>query len=89
MLYESLRFAALASSAGLGSADTVLDYIVMTKVLPKVHGSRQRLETPLLALQDWAQGEAASDEARLPRSAAKIARMLQILRDAQFVTFTE
>ena len=89
VLYESLRFAALASSAGLGSADTVLDYIVMTKVLPKVHGSRQRLETPLLALQDWAQGEAASDEARLPRSAAKIARMLQILRDAQFVTFTE
>jgi MoxR-like ATPase len=90
VLYEALRFASVAGSAGLGSADTILDYIVMTKLLPKVHGSRQRLETPLSVLQDWATGEGApSDDPRLARTAAKIERMLQTLRDAQFVSFTE
>ena len=57
VLFEALRFASMASSAGLGGTDTVLDYIVMTKLLPKVHGSRQRLETPLLSsarLGRWA-----------------------------------
>jgi 5-methylcytosine-specific restriction protein B len=90
VLYESLRFASIASCAGLGGVDAVLDYIVMTKVLPKVHGSRQRLETPLLVLQDWAAGEDSSaEDSRLPRTAAKVERMLSTLREAQFVTFTE
>jgi 5-methylcytosine-specific restriction protein B len=90
VLFEALRFASIASSAGLGGTDSVLDYIVMTKVLPKVHGSRQRLETPLLTLQDWAGGEESdAPDRRLVRTAAKLERMVEILRDAQFVTFTE
>lgn len=90
VLFEALRFASIASSAGLGGTDSVLDYLVMTKVLPKVHGSRQRLETPLLALQAWAVGEEAdAPERRLVRTSAKLERMIEILRDAQFVTFTE
>jgi MoxR-like ATPase len=90
VLYEALRFASIASCAGLGSADTILDYIVMTKLLPKVHGSRQRLDTPLVVLQDWARGEdATAEDPRLPRTAAKLDRMLKTLKDTQFVTFTE
>ena len=90
VLFEALRFASIASSAGLGGTDSVLDYIVMTKVLPKVHGSRQRLETPLLALEVWAGGEEPdAPDRRLIHTAAKLERMVEILRDAQFVTFTE
>jgi 5-methylcytosine-specific restriction protein B len=48
--YEALRFASLAHSAGLTDAESVLDRIVMQKVLPRLHGSRRRLELPLLAL---------------------------------------
>lgn len=48
--YEALRFASLAHAAGLSEAEAVLDHIVMQKVLPRLHGSRRRLELPLLAL---------------------------------------
>jgi MoxR-like ATPase len=90
VLFEALRFASIANSAGLGGTDSVLDYIVMTKVLPKVHGSRQRLETSLLTLQLWAAGEEAdAPDRRLLQTAAKLERMIETLRDAQFVTFTE
>jgi MoxR-like ATPase len=90
VLFEALRFASIASGAGLGGTDSVLDYIVMTKMLPKVHGSRQRLETRLLALKIWADGEEPdAPDQRLIHAAAKLERMLDILRDAQFVTFTE
>jgi 5-methylcytosine-specific restriction protein B len=90
VLFEALRFASIASAAGLGGSDSVLDYIVMTKVLPKVHGSRQRLEVPLRALQVWAAGEERdAPDRRLIETSAKLERMMQILRDAQFVTFTE
>jgi hypothetical protein len=90
VLFEALRFASMASSAGIGGTDSVLDYIVMTKVLPKVHGSRQRLETSLLALRVWAAGEEPdAPDRRLVHTAAKLERMIDILRDAQFVTFTE
>ena len=67
------------AAAGLGGTDTVLDYIVMTKLLPKVHGSRQRLETPLAALQSWAwRASRSADDPRLPRTAAKLERMIEI-----------
>jgi 5-methylcytosine-specific restriction enzyme B len=50
VFYEALRFASLAEQAGLRELETVLDRIVMQKVLPRLHGSRRRLELPLLAL---------------------------------------
>jgi 5-methylcytosine-specific restriction protein B len=70
--------------------DEVLDAIVKTKLLPKMHGSRQRLQPVLEVLIEFAQGgaEEASD-ARLPMTFAKATRMLQVLREAQFVSFTE
>jgi 5-methylcytosine-specific restriction protein B len=48
--YESLRFAALMYVAGAVGVEHTLDRIVIQKVLPRLHGARRRLETPLLAL---------------------------------------
>lgn len=50
VFYESMRFGALAEEAGLSGLNAVLDKIVMQKILPRLHGSRRRLEAPLLAL---------------------------------------
>lgn len=79
VFYESLRFAALAEAAGLSTIELVLDRIVMQKVLPRLHGSRRRLELPLLALAQFcrdlpdtiaADEELPSLEAEQPTNAA-------------------
>jgi 5-methylcytosine-specific restriction protein B len=36
--------------AGINSLAAIVDRIVMQKVLPRLHGSRRRLESPLLAI---------------------------------------
>lgn len=53
VFYEAIRFAALAEEAGTASVKMILDRIVMQKVLPRLHGSRRRLELPLLALGQY------------------------------------
>lgn len=50
VFYEAMRFSAFANKAGVGEIEDVLDRIVLQKVLPRLHGSRRRLELPLLAL---------------------------------------
>jgi 5-methylcytosine-specific restriction protein B len=50
VFYEALRFSAFASAAGLDQPADILDRIVFQKILPRLHGSRRRLEFPLLAL---------------------------------------
>jgi 5-methylcytosine-specific restriction protein B len=50
VFYESLRFSAFAVAAGLADLDKVLDRILLQKVLPRLHGSRRRLELTVLAL---------------------------------------
>jgi 5-methylcytosine-specific restriction enzyme B len=47
---EALRFGAFGLAAGIPDVNSVLDRIVMQKVLPRLHGSRRRLELPLLGL---------------------------------------
>ena len=54
--YESLRFSALAAEAGLVGFEKVLDRILLQKVLPRLHGSRRRLELPVLALARFCHG---------------------------------
>lgn len=88
VFYESLRYAAILDSVGLITRAEVLDRIVLTKILPKLHGTRSRLEKPLSELVAFAQGHEASD-AFLPLTTAKAQRMLAVLREAQFVSFTE
>jgi 5-methylcytosine-specific restriction protein B len=89
VLYESLRYASLMGGMGFTSRADVLDRIVLTKLLPKMHGTRSRLEKPLADLLDFAHGAGGPTEALLPLTASKAGRMLAILREAQFVSFTE
>lgn len=68
---------------------------MLLKILPRISGSRRRVEPLLRRLRLFAQDpDRATDEhepqgaPRLPLSAAKLERMLQILEVDQFVSFT-
>ena len=86
-LYEILRFCAFFAMTGDADADTALDLAMMQKVLPKVHGSRRRIEPVLNELEALAKG--AGSTPRLPVTYQKIARMLLSVRANQFVSFAE
>ncbi|MFI5893040.1 McrB family protein [Actinoplanes sp. NPDC051513] len=87
-MYESLRFAAIyaASSSSTPSIDEVFDLILMQKILPRLHGSRRRLEPLLVELQTRANGD---ESVRWPLTHSKVGRMLEVLRANQFVSFAE
>ncbi len=91
MLYEALRYAAFLHATGVQDRWSVLDWIMLTKLLPKVHGTRARVETR--AAGDAVVRGRAEDEqtlgARMPLSADKLERMIGVLIEAQFVSFTE
>ena len=83
-------------------ADTALDIQLLQKVLPKLHGTRAKLENPLQDLLAfcYGQSELASSEqhqraiqfdasARFPRTAQKCARMLRNLQDQGYASFIE
>ncbi|WP_334068478.1 MrcB family domain-containing protein [Burkholderia cepacia] len=53
VFYEAIRFAVLAQEAGINGLAPIVDRIVMQKILPRLHGSRRRLELPLLALAQF------------------------------------
>jgi MrcB-like, N-terminal domain len=98
VMAESLRFAAVYAGTGRPDLDEVLDLIAMQKLLPRLHGSRRRLEPVLRSLMTWAgaadsvaevDSPIAPATARLPRTAAKLRRMLDSLQANQFVSFTE
>ncbi len=90
VLFEALRLAAIVGATGSEDSDESLDLITTTKLLPKIHGSRQRLETVLRSLGDFAKDSSDSGVVpRLPLTAAKLERMLDVLVEAQFVSFTE
>jgi len=50
LFYEAIRFAAMYAAAGDDDPMHALDLQVMQKVLPRLHGSRRRLEPTLCAL---------------------------------------
>lgn len=98
VMAESLRFAAVYAGTGRPDLDEVLDLIAMQKLLPRLHGSRRRLEPVLRSLMTWAGATDSLAEvdsliapatARLPHTAAKLRRMLDSLQANQFVSFTE
>ena len=94
---EASRFASIASAGAGLQHDDIVDLIVLQKILPKLHGARKRLEPILLALGGFcARSRIASadptdsaTEPRFTRSAIKLARMLQSLRNNQFAGFAE
>lgn len=85
---EALRLASFLAVAGVEDADAELDWIVMTKVLPRLHGSRRQLEPFLNDLRATAEGVDA-DKPVMPLTARKVARMLDLVRANQFVSFAE
>jgi 5-methylcytosine-specific restriction protein B len=101
--YDARRFASVYFALGGINWQNALDLQVMQKVLPKLHGSRRRLEPTLSALGRFCFDlEAVDDKAnqfdpvaattldpRLPISFEKIRRMTLSLRANQFVSFTE
>jgi MoxR-like ATPase len=90
VLHEALRFAAFLHAVGVTDRWRVLDWILLTKLLPKMHGTRARVEQPLRDLLEFAIGDSGDlARARMPRSASKLDRMLKVLMQAQFVSFTE
>ncbi len=87
---DSLRFGRALSMAGISDRDAQLDLIVLTKLLPRVHGARRRIEPVLKDLRDvCVAGETDQSSARLPRSLAKIDRMRDAVAHDQFVSFVQ
>lgn len=105
VFYEANRYAAMLASAGNASLEAALDQQVYQKVLPRLHGSRRRLEPTLRALGGFCwdltvhttndPGKAfdpealRTGEARLPLSFKKVQRMWRSLQANQFTSFTE
>lgn len=99
VFYESLRLAAAFDRMGAGSLSRALDYILLLKIVPRIHGSRRRAEPVLQRLQRFAHDieadlegpvdPALTSDPVLPLSAAKIDRMLHAVRVNQFVSFSE
>ena len=99
VFYEALRFAAIFAAMGERDADTAIDHITLLKVLPRIHGSRRRVEPVLQRLLRFSvdpfapldgDGHVPSAQGvRLPQTRAKVDRMLSSLQANQFVSFSE
>jgi hypothetical protein len=53
VFYEAVRFASMLEAAGDSKPEHALDLQVMQKVLPRLHGSRKRLEPTLCGLGQY------------------------------------
>ena len=98
---EMLRFAAFVSHAKDDIDDEViLDFLVLQKVLPRIHGSSRELAPLMAALSEFvgiagsgggdasqADGAVAGAERRLPLSAEKLTRMRAELDATHFTAF--
>ena len=103
VFYESIRFASMYEAAGGTRWEDALDLQVLQKLLPRLHGSRRRLEPTLNALAGFCVNLSAippvgelpdtlsliESTASLPRSLNKLKRMTRNLRANQFASFTE
>jgi 5-methylcytosine-specific restriction protein B len=97
VFYEALRLAAALEQCGLNGRDEVLDFLVLLKILPRIHGSRRRAEPVLKRLMAFAadpdgpkdmESEPTS-EPSLPLTMTKVRRMMQAVEINQYVSFTD
>lgn len=96
---EIYRFIANAKACAVGMTENeILDAAIVQKLLPKLHGSRKKLEPALKALwglcmQSDHITEAITREnvsfSKFPESADKIQRMMQTAFDNGFTSFAE
>jgi 5-methylcytosine-specific restriction enzyme B len=93
-LTEALRFSSTYDALSGAGWLQALDLILLQMILPRIHGSRPRVEPILADLEGYCTkvGSPRIDAAStpdLPFSLLKVGRMLRILRANQFVSFTE
>ena len=81
-MYEILRFAVLCDQSGLEEEKTI-DWAIMTKILPRIHGSAQQLHKLLEELKTYA----TSKELKL--TLKKVNRMADLARANGFASFAE
>jgi hypothetical protein len=81
-MYEILRFGVLCKQSGLSDEQT-LDWSIMTKVLPRIHGSAQQLRDLFEELLKFA------DTNKLELTARKVTRMKETVLKNGFVSFAE
>jgi hypothetical protein len=90
----------MLAATGETSVDSALDQVVLLKVLPRIHGSRRRVEPVLNRLARYTEDPGAgvseleketaiASAVRLKAARAKIDRMTNVLRANQFVSFSE
>lgn len=101
VVHEAGRFASLLYAVDPDAGyDQLLDRVVMQKLLPRLHGSRRRLETALSRMASICyQGLPGSvnfdpldedlQDAKFPVSFDKLRRMTRRLRADHFVSFSE
>ena len=91
---------ALSADASKWKWETVFDFQLLQKVLPKLHGSKRRLEPLLLRLAGFCETGAvpakdasypddltAGGIVKFPLSRAKLVEMIEAVRRDQFVSF--
>lgn len=96
---EIYRFIANAKACAEGmTEDEILDAAIVQKLLPKLHGSRKKLEPALKALWGLCMEDEHTTEvitrdnvqyAKFPEAADKIQRMMQTALDNGFTSFAE
>lgn len=96
---EIYRFIANAKACAEGmTEDEILDAAIVQKLLPKLHGSRKKLEPALKALWGLCMQSDHTTEAitrdnvsfaKFPEAADKIQRMMQTALDNGFTSFAE
>ena len=81
-MYEILRFAVLCEQSGLEVQKTI-DWAIMTKILPRIHGSAQQLHKLLDELKTYATNN------NLKLTLKKVNRMSDLARANGFASFAE
>lgn len=81
-MYEILRFAVLCEQSGFDEEKTI-DWAIMTKILPRIHGSAQQLHKLLEEFKTYA----TSKELNL--TLKKVNRMSELARANGFASFAE
>jgi 5-methylcytosine-specific restriction protein B len=97
--FEGIRLAALLAHAGDVTLDQALDIFVLQKILPRLHGSRRRLEPVLRHVAEFcvdpdgahgAEVDALQNpSAKLRHSYAKVQRMFHAMKANQFASFSD
>jgi 5-methylcytosine-specific restriction protein B len=86
VFYEAVRFAAMFAAAGDDDPIHALDLQIMQKVLPRLHGSRRRLEATLCAVAQFCHDLSFDEQAGLRDVVARFDPLQVSTADAKLPT---